>query len=252
MFYDNPNIEKIAPKIFVYRNFVPKEMVDAVNKEMAQYSLEDFILDDHAIDWYADKTGPNVLALYPVWDLISDLLEPEFCVHPNLSMQVMKPGDTMFVHSDSPGRDMEEDLTQQDRWNTCCIIEYGVCVYFGEFTGGEVFYPVIGLEVSVNPGDLVIHGTLAEYEHGVREVKSGLRYCYSNFSLYTNENPGTFPVRGSEEELSRRSTPMTWMTPLGDINPITGVALTSEKYKSLYGEDAPKRVDTNWKKETSN
>lgn len=266
MFKDNPNIEQIGTNVFVYRNFVPEELVKTINDKMATYELEDYKIQNGevAINWYSEKSSKLTPELFPVWDMITELLAPEHCIHPNLSLLAMRPGDTMFVHSDSPGRDMEEDLTQPDRWNTCCIIEYGVCVYFGDYEGGEIYYPNISakdgstlinhdtdpdcLTYAAKPGDLVIHGSTHPWEHGVREVKSGIRYCYSNFSVFSHENPGTFPVPGSEEELSRRSDPGLWMTPLGEVNPETGVALTTETHKAKFGLGAPTPVDTVWNK----
>jgi hypothetical protein len=79
------------------------------------------------------------------------------------------------------------------------VLDYGVCVYFGEYTGGEVYYPNQNIEISVKPGDLLIHGALKEYEHGVKEITSGVRYSYSNFALPLDKNPGTFPIYKSEE-----------------------------------------------------
>jgi hypothetical protein len=50
----------------------------------------------------------------------------------------------------------------------------------------------LDIEVLPEPGDMVIHGALRQHRHGVKEVESGERYAFSNFSLPYSKNPGTF------------------------------------------------------------
>ncbi len=219
MFSDNPGFTKLADKVFVYKNFVSEEKVNQINNIANQFSKEKTtITEDYAkIDWYKDKTTPLIPELIDVWNSASELISPEYIIHPNLSLQVIRPGDGgMFLHQDSPGEGMEEELTQIDRWNTCCIIHYGLVVYFGEFTGGETYYPRLDMEYSVQPGDLVIHGAHMDCEHGVREVTSGVRYAYSNFMLPIEKNPGTFPSYGTKEDLERKEKGLikVWNMPI--------------------------------------
>ena len=206
MFYDNKNIIKYADKIFLYKKFLSENEINIINNKCKNFSNLDWEYENQEVDWYKNKTGPNMIELLPIWKKMSDLLYPEYVIHPMLSLLMIKPGDKgMFVHADSPGRDMEEELTQLDMWQTCCIIDYGIITYMGDFKGGEVFYPNIDkngnpqeedynncLEVSVTPGDLIIHGSCHPYEHGVREVTSGKRYAFTNFMLKPEENSGTF------------------------------------------------------------
>jgi hypothetical protein len=224
MFQDNKNITKLADKVFLYKNFVPVEKVKEINKIMSNH-LSDFDLNFgnylQKIDWYKGKTSLLIPELVDVWNAASELIAPEYIIHPNLSLQVIKPGDGgMFLHQDSPGEGMEEELTQIDRWDTCCIIHYGLVVYFGEFTGGETYYPRLGLESAVQPGDLVIHGAHTDCEHGVREVTSGIRYAYSNFMLPIEKNPGTFPSYNTPEDLERKKKGLAdvWNVPIRPAN----------------------------------
>lgn len=214
MFTDNPNLIQIEEKIWVYKNFVSEEKVKEINDLMSKYTYEDFIIDRHGVDWYKDKAGPILPELLPVWNQMSELIAPEHVIHPGLSLQVMKPGDTMFVHADSPGDGNDHELTALDLWSTCCILDYGIIAYFGDWEGGEVFYPQLGIEYPVRPGDLIIHGAHSKHEHGVREVKSGMRYAYSNFMLPATKWPGTFHKYGSEECSLAQKSPNTWIAPL--------------------------------------
>jgi hypothetical protein len=219
MFYNNPKFTKLADKVFVYKNFVPKKQLDQINQIVNNFAKDKFsIHEDWAkVEWYRDKTTPLIPELVDVWNIASELIAPEYIIHPNLSLQVIRPGDGgMFLHQDSPGEGMEEELTQIDRWNTCCIIHYGLVVYFGEFTGGETYYPRLNLEYAVQPGDLVIHGAYTDCEHGVKEVTSGVRYAYSNFMLPIEKNPGTFPSYGTKEDAERKERGLikVWNTPI--------------------------------------
>ena len=219
MFFDHPGITKLADKVFVYKNFIPKEKVEQINIVIKEYTKEKTYLKEQyaKVDWYRDKTTPLIPHLIDIWNSASDLIAPEYIIHPNLALQVIRPGDGgMFLHQDSPGEGMEEELTQLDRWNTCCIIHYGLVVYFGEFTGGETYYPRLGLEYAVQPGDLVIHGAHTDCEHGVKEVTSGIRYAYSNFMLPIEKNPGTFPSYNTPEDLERKKQNLieVWNTPI--------------------------------------
>lgn len=234
MFYDNKNIIKFSDKIFLYKNFLSKEEVESINNAASKLTKSEWTYENQEIDWYKDKTGPDMIELFPIWEKMSEFLYPEYVVHPMLSLLTMRPGDEpMFVHSDSPGRDMEEELTQEDRWQTCCIIDYGIIVYMGDFTGGSVFYPNIDkngnvqeedydncLEVEVHPGDLIIHGSCHPFEHGVRKVDYGYRYAFTNFMLKAEENPGTFHNYNSPEyidsvkEKNIKALKDNWLVPI--------------------------------------
>jgi hypothetical protein len=234
MFYDNKKVIKYADKVFLYKNFLSESEVKSINEKANALNKNDWEYENQEIDWYKDKTGPDMIELFPIWEKMSDFMYPEYVIHPMLSLLAVKPGDNgMFVHSDSPGRDMEEELTQEDRWQTCCIIDYGVIAYMGDFTGGEVFYPNLDhdgnpqeenydncLQVTVEPGDLVIHGSCHPYEHGVREVKSGIRYAFTNFMLQAKENPGTFNNYKTEEyylktkNINLEDLSNKWLTPI--------------------------------------
>jgi hypothetical protein len=220
MFYDNPGITKLADKIYVYKQFVPEEKVKEINDIMSSNLSDELVNFGNKfqnIEWYKGKTSILIPELIDVWNMAGDLIAPEYIIHPNLNLQIIRPGDGgMFLHQDSPGEDMEEALTQPDRWSTCCIIHYGLVVYFGEFTGGEAYYPRQNLDYAVQPGDLVIHGAHTDCEHGVREVTSGIRYAYSNFMMPIEKNPGTFPSYNTKEDLARKAAGLidVWNTPI--------------------------------------
>jgi hypothetical protein len=220
MFYNNPGFTKLGDKIFIYKQFVSKEKVQEINDIMSKNLSEELVNYGNKfqnLEWYKGKTSILIPELIDVWDKAGELIAPEYIIHPNLNLQIIRPGDGgMFLHQDSPGENMEEALTQPDRWNTCCIIHYGLVIYFGEFTGGETYYPRQNLDCQVEPGDLVIHGAHTDCEHGVREVTSGIRYAYSNFMMPIEKNPGTFPSYGTPEDLERKKEGLieVWNVPI--------------------------------------
>ena len=215
MFENNPNLVKYDEKVMIYKNFFDKDYVEKINNEF-NTKYNGSAIEKHAIDWYAEKTTQAFPELMEAWNKISEFISPTHIIHPQLSMQIIVPGDGgMFVHADSPGEGNHHLLTAPDRWSTCCGLDYGVIGYFGDFEGGEVFYPELNnLEVKVEPGDLIIHGATGKWAHGVKEVTKGYRLAFSNFCLKKENNPGSFYNYGTEECSIRQASIQDFITPL--------------------------------------
>jgi hypothetical protein len=221
MFYNDPNIIKLHEKVFVYKNFIPQELVEKItgiaNVEQEKKRLD---YEIHKIDWYKDKVTNDIPELIEVWDLVSEFLLPTHSIHPELKLLIGREGGGgMFLHCDSPGEDNEHMLLSDDTWSTCCFLDYGAVAYFGDFDGGEIVYPFINVEYKPNPGDLVIHGAHYDCSHEVKEVTRGIRYAYSMFVLPKEKNPGSFYDYGTPEDLERKSNPSEWVEPLF-VNPL--------------------------------
>lgn len=214
MTFSAPGLQQLHEKIYYFPNFVSKEDVAKINTSIdEEQSLK------HPFEQMNFGTTPQIMELFPVWEKVSELLAPDYVVHPLLTCLHFKEGAEMLPHCDSPGEGNHEDLTLPDVWSTCCLLEFGVITYFGDFTGGEVYYPNQDITIAVQPGDLVIHGALEDYSHGVKKVLSGSRFAYSNFCLRADKNPGTFYNYKSEEycELLKDKTPENvskWLLPL--------------------------------------
>ena len=213
MFYDNPKCTRLSDRIFIYKNIIPKEIMDAVNKDLSDFkrTMPENIWSSN--NWYEDKICPPMASTFLVWKFMSDLIYPEVVIHPMRSLMVAEPQDEgMFVHADSPGMGREDEIFEIDTWSACCSLQYGMTAYFGEFTGGELFYPninpdgtiKIGTDISkerleepclvIQPeaGDVVLHGACKPYDHGTKITTSGTRFVFSNFALNAEDNPGTF------------------------------------------------------------
>jgi hypothetical protein len=215
MFTENPNLIKYDEKVMIYKGFVSKENVDLINSKMNNILQKGMSDSESRIPWYRDKTSPIIPELFKIWEDISEFLLPTHVIHPRLVLSIMRPGEEMFVHEDSPGEGKEHLLTNDDVWSTCTALDYGVIAYFGEYEGGEVFYPELDIEISPEPGDLVIHGATPRWKHGVKPVKSGMRYAFSNFSLPYEKNPGSFYNYKTKEYSDMVNGKIsTWINPL--------------------------------------
>lgn len=214
MFTDNPNIEVVTEGIYLYRGFLEKDFVDKVSESLLEKAkLVNSDEHNHPNNWYADKTYELEDLAYS-YKKVSELLLPELYVVPSIAMLITQTGDEMFVHTDSP--EHEEDVDSPDHFETCHIVDYGVVMYYGEWTGGDVFYPKLGLSVSPKAGDLLIHKSRHPYDHGVKPIESGVRGAQSLFAVTAENDPGTFILYGSEEfrKIEESDNPLGWIKPI--------------------------------------
>lgn len=239
MFYDHPQCIKLSDGIYVIKKIIPNEMCDKFTEILNSYSEEEYIEDNNAVDWYADKMSPSVLELLDLWEAVSEVIYPEFVINPQSKVIASRPGqDGMFIHTDSPGKENAHELTQIDTYGTCALISYGVVTYISDFDGGEVFYPAFNtdgtlkgegndlpgeLEYKPEKGDIVIHGAEHPYLHGTRPVTAGTRYAYSCFATHINDAPGTFYHYKTPEYLEKvkdrtLESYQNWLTPLKKEN----------------------------------
>jgi hypothetical protein len=201
MFKDKECI-KLADEIYVFKNYIPKDMCDRYVALLDSYPIESFKEDNETQAWYRDRMSPDILELIDIWEHVSELIYPEYYINPQTQIIASRPGqEGMFVHCDSPGKGMVDMLTQVDTYSTCSLIDYGVVAYLSEFEGGDVFYPNLGISYKPEAGDVIIHSAFTPYEHGTMPVLSGVRYAFSCFATSKNELPGTFYPYKSKEYL---------------------------------------------------
>lgn len=242
MFYDREDCIKLSfgpdpygtpSGVFVFENFFSDEQCKTV-EDFLDKNYSNFHYKDTLISWYANRITPPIPGIIDIWESLSELLYPEFVMHPSVSaLAIAGPDDEgMFAHADSPGKNMCSSLTQNDLWKTCCELDYGLITYFGNFEGGEIFYTMINPDGSTKQysggemltykpkrGDVVIHGAFDPHNHGVKPVTSGKRYAYSNFVLRPEVNPGTFYNYKTPEyynQIGNKSSEniMNWARPL--------------------------------------
>ena len=274
MFYDNPNCKNLSPwvddygtksGIFVFKKAISDDLIKLVEEDARNVEEKNISYENGLISWYEDKALDPMVNLVYVWDEISNLIGPEYVIHPMSNLLRIKTNhEGMFIHSDSPGKDKCHLLSQTDVFQTCCLIDFGIVAYFGDYEGGEIFYPKINKDGSLKnneefnnedcfsykpeKGDVLIHSAFDRYAHGVRPITSGTRYAFSCFSLKASDNPGTFYNYKTEEYNSQignmianksvdESTVHSWLKPLKENPQFTHEKVKEMKQSGLEGED---------------
>lgn len=270
MFYDREDCIKASffpddygtqSGVFIFKGFFTDEECKTVEDELRDYDIS-YKYGDTLISWYADKVSPPLKSIHPLWEKASELIYPEYVMHPQGNVLIITPemNDGMFTHSDSPGKGECHRLSQVDVWKTCCELDFGLVGYFGDFEGGEIFYVNIHkdghrkdgvreedmLVIKPERGDLVIHGAFAPHAHGVKPVSSGRRYAFSNFVLKAEDNPGTFYNYKTPEyydqikdkdTLSLKDFVNIWMKPLKENPQFTKERIKQYQASGLEGTE---------------
>lgn len=170
--YDNPNLELIEEKIWVIHNFV-KDYESEMYLNFANSVDEEEWWKENS-GWYKGKylnalTNPDIKKLS---DIITTRFSCLFRFGGKLSygtpgsIHRMTKGQEMFVHADFSEIDETDDET----------ILFNTAIYHNDVTGGEIYYPEIGVEYHPTQGDLVIHPGTTKYRHGVKTVTDQTRY----------------------------------------------------------------------------
>ena len=269
MFYDREDCIKASffpddygtqSGVFMFKGFFTDEECKTVEDELKDYNMQDKYKDT-LISWYSNKVSPPLKAIHPLWEKASELLYPEYVMHPQGNVLIITPemNEGMFTHSDSPGKGECHRLSQVDVWKTCCELDFGLVGYFGDFEGGEIFYVNIKqdgtrsdavreeerLTIKPERGDLVIHGAFSPHAHGVLPVSSGKRYAFSNFVLKAEYNPGTFYNYKTPEyyeqikdkdTLDLKAFVDIWMRPLKENPQFTRELIEKYQASGLEGE----------------
>ncbi len=270
MFYDREDCIKASffpddygtqSGVFIFKGFYTDEECKTVEDELKDYNL-DAKYKDTLISWYANKVSPPLASIHALWEKASELLYPEYVMHPQGNVLIITPemNEGMFTHSDSPGKGECHRLSQVDVWKTCCELDFGLVGYFGDFEGGEIFYVNIdkdgnrsdgvseedNLKIKPERGDLVIHGAFNPHAHGVKPVTSGRRYAFSNFVLKAEDNPGSFYNYKTPEyynQIKDKDTMTlqeftgTWMRPLKENPQFTREKIHKYQASGLEGPE---------------
>ena len=269
MFYDREDCIKISyfpddygtqSGVFLFKGFYTDEECKVIENAVSpKIETNSDVYKDTLINWYADKTSPPIPGILALWEKASELLYPEYVMHPQQNVLVVTEDHEaelgMFIHSDSPGKNKCELLSQIDVWRTCCSLDFGLVAYFGDFEGGEVFYininkdgnreDAVGLDdhnkaLTVKPerGDLIIHGAFSPHAHGVKKVTKGARYAFANFILKAEDNPGTFHNYKTPEYLEQiEKDYYNWGVPLKENPQFTRERIKQYKASGLEGTE---------------
>lgn len=173
LIFSHPNFLKLEDNIWVIKNFLSKEELEAYMLEVKNSTEEDW--NQQGSGWYEGKVLP--LQKRPAMKVADEIVEKfktlfefanEYSFGCPMSIHRMKPGEEMFIHADYP---------ELDDFNEDYIL-FNVALYHNEFEGGSLFYPGKDyIEYKPEPGDLVMHPGTTDYRHGVRKVTGeNIRY----------------------------------------------------------------------------
>lgn len=174
--------EKLAENIYLYKNFISYKDCKDIVEYLEQLPESRWNLMPGRKDNI--RVAGGIELIKPVRDKIELLLQDGYILGDGYYSTRMIAGDFWGVHSDV--HDFEDVLNASNFYVEGMPYEekelsiFGTIVYFNEADGGEIFYPKQNIVYKQNPGDLVIHSAGPETEHGVKEVRSGKRYAYSN------------------------------------------------------------------------
>ena len=178
------NFNNLGNEIFVYKNFISKEECEKIVLYIK--SLNDFeweFREDHFINVFQITKSSHQI-LEPIRNRIKEILPNDLIYGPSAFFSKMLKGYDWPVHSDVHDYEHIEkkhsSYIEGDPYTEQELSIYGTVLYFNNFEGGELYYPNQNIIYKPKAGDLVIHGSHDECAHGVKPVKSEVRYSYSN------------------------------------------------------------------------
>jgi hypothetical protein len=220
MFKTHPNVVKLAPEVYLYRNFLSEQELSRI--AVAIKSLEELghwlnkdKYDDHSVIPAPNQVFQGSESLNLLYEKTHEFFSPEYLPLPSNGISKMIEGQSLEVHWDSPAHpDDDHEETEKeffarkekgilyDPLDTCHIVQYGYVVYVSDFEGGELYYTDIDLEFAPQKGDLIIHSASRKYKHGVKPVTKGPRYAYTNFVTLAKDSPMTLEEYLEEEHVT--------------------------------------------------
>ena len=138
------------------------------------------------IQSYKGFDGTDVISQFglEIKDKISKLFSEDLFIGPGNSFVRLLKGAVWGEHSDDYEFkeiiEKSKNYKEGDSYTEETVPVYGLIVYFNNFEGGQIYYPKQNVTYHPKPGDLLIHSSLEHCLHGVKEVKSDVRYSYSN------------------------------------------------------------------------
>lgn len=171
------NFETIGDKIYVYKNFISPDEIESIKNEILK-------IEDWKVFPYFEKTNTiahtNCVAF--IQKRIQSLLDNKHFAADANSIVKMVPGQFWDPHVDVHDFEEIEKLASEyvdgDEFSEERLSVFGTIVYYQlPEVGGGLFYPKQNIEYKPSVGDLVIHGSGVECEHGVSKVIEGERYA---------------------------------------------------------------------------
>lgn len=198
--FDFSKFNEIGKDIYVYKNFIPKDVCDYYFKIVTDIKEEDWQSVSDAGRYFSKQNSVDFRILND--KILNEIgLNKDYYVNEvTRALRIVK-GGYMGPHADNVEYDnlvKESGLYKEGspydlRENS----HYGIVFYFNEFIGGEIEYPKQNVVYKPEVGDLVIHSAKEHCAHAVKKVLSDVRYSYSNnIYSFVKINKGYIPFPG--------------------------------------------------------
>lgn len=197
------DVTEVAPNVFAVRDFLTEEEINKVLTEAKSYTEEEWrfryisemkrsCLEKFGRDDIEALVEEGLLEV--TWNFVDKNTEyknEEFRETIRVRAQQIfdivggvQLNGFLVVHRQYEGADLKAHYDQySDK-----LIEYAAVLYINDdYTGGELFFSKLDLQIRPEPGTLMIFPGTEEYEHGVRTVGPGpVRYNLPTFVKRTH------------------------------------------------------------------
>jgi hypothetical protein len=182
--FNKDGFKVLGDDIYVYNNFVTEKECNEILSLVKTFKEEKWIgrfsTSGEGHKWY----DQSIDLLIPIKKRIENLLNNEVYLGHNLSIVRMVKGNNWVLHSDN--HDFKEiieaskKLKENEEFELRENVVMGLILYFNDFEGGDLYYPIQNVNYQPKKGDLVIHDAGTKCQHGVNELLSDVRYSHSN------------------------------------------------------------------------
>jgi hypothetical protein len=172
-------------KIHINKNIIDKEDLEKIILYLKNTPV---MIDQSGYSPFGVYAGngsptlPELLVKY--YDPLKEIIETSFgCrVYDEgfASIIEMKTGDSMPVHLDH-GSSANASVGLKTGAGHPTRDLSSVLYYNDDYEGGEIYFPEQDLLIKPEPGMLICFPAKDEFPHQVREIKSGYRWCSTNF-----------------------------------------------------------------------
>lgn len=192
------NVEEIAPRIFAVKDFLTAEEIDQIFTEARSYTEEQWCyrymseMRKNCLEKFGRDDIDALVAeglLEVTWDYVDKNSEyKDVILREKLRIRAQEIFDKvggvqlngfLVMHRQYEGSQLKAHYDQySDK-----LIEYAAILYINDdYTGGELFFSNLDLQIRPEPGTLMIFPGTEEYEHGVHPVGPGpVRYNIPTF-----------------------------------------------------------------------
>lgn len=192
-------VEELYPHIFLVRDFIPEEAVDALKHQFSIMTEDDWKLQytksmyEFIENQYGVKTIEEAQALGYRIDLDSKWIDKNAVIADQSVVEVLNDQISaifrgvpklIFCGAGSVQRQYEGvNLNYHIDSESNPLVAYACVMYVnGDFTDGELHFPKIDIKFKPSARDLVIFPSAPEYLHGVLPVGPGpIRYALPAF-----------------------------------------------------------------------